>query len=197
MKTFFFLVSLFFTGLANASYTVATDSGYCPSLIVSNLACNSILAVANTCLVAAGAPFTMASCSSNPVVTGGTMTRNIGANWIIGTITGGIACTESQTRDTLTDTCTTNTPTCSTGQHLDTNTNTCVDDVPTVTCIPAPRTIAPCPSGYAPSSMTVNGSATSNQYENALDSMPTQELLYAIGIAFSGLLGIGIGVRLL
>lgn len=64
-------------------------------------------------------------------------------------------------------------------------------------CVPAFRTVAPCPSGYAPSSAEyVTGQTAADAYDSTLASLPLAELIFALGLGLAGLLGIGVGVRL-
>lgn len=67
---------------------------------------------------------------------------------------------------------------------------------PPVTCVPAGRTIDPCPSGYAPSQVDGNQPTVGDAYSSAFEKLPVQDLLYGIGIALCGLLGVGVGTRL-
>lgn len=65
-----------------------------------------------------------------------------------------------------------------------------------VICIPASKTIAPCPSGYAPNQITIQTTEQPDPYQNTFDSMPLQEMLYALCIGIAGLLGFSVGARL-
>jgi hypothetical protein len=67
----------------------------------------------------------------------------------------------------------------------------------TFVCIPAFRTISPCPSGYAPNNMLSLDSSDVNPYLSEFDSMPVQDILYSIGMCLFGLLGLGVGVKLI
>lgn len=64
-----------------------------------------------------------------------------------------------------------------------------------VTCIPAVRSVAPCPSGYAPATATEEV-VTADPYGSAFDGMPVQDMIFAVGMCVCGLLGVGVGVRL-
>lgn len=65
-----------------------------------------------------------------------------------------------------------------------------------VSCIPSPRTIDPCPSGYAPSSVNGSSGTVGDSYSSAFEKLPIQDMLYGIGMAICGLLGLGVGTRL-
>ncbi|BBO20877.1 MAG: hypothetical protein HKUEN07_03730 [Rhodocyclaceae bacterium] len=66
----------------------------------------------------------------------------------------------------------------------------------TIVCVPATKTVAPCPSGYAPNQITVESVQQPDPYQNSLDAMPMQEMLFALCVGISGLLGFSVGVRL-
>lgn len=66
----------------------------------------------------------------------------------------------------------------------------------TVICTPSGRTVSPCPAGYAPKEITVQSSEQPDPYQNTFDSMPLQEMLYALCIGIAGLLGFSVGARL-
>jgi len=87
---------------------------------------------------------------------------------------------------------------CDSGQHYDSSTNTCVDDITiaVASCMPSIRTISPCPSGYAPTNAIPAGSGAPNPFISAMDGMPLQDMIYAVGIAICGLMGIAVGVKL-
>lgn len=63
-------------------------------------------------------------------------------------------------------------------------------------CVPAVRTVEPCPTGYAPKEIIVQSSQQPDPYQSSLDAMPMQEMLLAICVGISGLLGFSVGVRL-
>lgn len=69
-------------------------------------------------------------------------------------------------------------------------------DSPSVVCTPSYRTIAPCPAGYAPSTAAPVSTDPSDPYTSPFDSLPVQDVLYAIGVALCGLMGVAVGVRL-
>jgi len=87
---------------------------------------------------------------------------------------------------------------CEFGEHLDAVTQLCVsnDTVNIQACLPSSRTIAPCPSGFAPANAIPSSTAQPDPYLSNYDTMPVQDILYAIGVALFGVLGIGIGVKL-
>jgi hypothetical protein len=62
-------------------------------------------------------------------------------------------------------------------------------------CLPSVRTVAPCPSGFAPGTLATG--TTGGGFETALDGMPLQDILYAIGVSICALMGISVGTRLL
>jgi hypothetical protein len=64
-------------------------------------------------------------------------------------------------------------------------------------CVPSVRTIAPCPSGFAPAVMSPLELSAVDAYESQFDTMPLQDMLYSIGVCFFALLGIAVGVKLL
>jgi len=66
-----------------------------------------------------------------------------------------------------------------------------------ISCVPSGRTIEPCPSGYAPSAVVGNTSTVGDSYSSAFEKLPIQDLLYGIGIALCGLIGVGVGTRLI
>jgi len=87
---------------------------------------------------------------------------------------------------------------CPAGQHAENYTN-CVNDSAVAlveTCVPAIRTMSPCPSGFAPSAIDPSVSAAADPYLSEFDTMPIQDMLYSIGMCLFGLFGIGVGVKL-
>jgi hypothetical protein len=63
-------------------------------------------------------------------------------------------------------------------------------------CVPSVRTVPPCPSGFAPSSVAPLSDDLPDPYLSDFDKMPIQDMLYAIGVCLFGVLGIAVGVRL-
>ncbi|MDO8262140.1 MAG: hypothetical protein Q7T21_02835 [Gallionella sp.] len=63
-------------------------------------------------------------------------------------------------------------------------------------CIPAGRTVDPCPSGYAPNQINIESATSIDAYSSAYEKLPLQDIAFAIGITLSGLLGILTGVKL-
>lgn len=68
------------------------------------------------------------------------------------------------------------------------------DAIPT--CIPSPRTIDPCPSGYAPGTVSGLSSEVGDAYSSAYEKLPLQDMVYASLVAVCGLLGVAVGTRL-
>jgi hypothetical protein len=88
---------------------------------------------------------------------------------------------------------------CPAGEHAE-NYTTCVPDAAVSlveTCAPSIRTVAPCPSGFAPAAIEPLVSAVADPYLSEFDTMPVQDMLYSIGVCLFGLLGISVGVKLL
>ncbi len=65
-----------------------------------------------------------------------------------------------------------------------------------ISCIPSGRTIDPCPSGFAPASVTSETWAGTPAYSSVYEKLPLQDMVYAAFVSLCGLLGVGVGVRL-
>lgn len=178
MKNIF--IACFFvllTGSVHAAYTVTFNDApnSCKVLNVNDPSCTTVRLAAQNCLNSLiGGGYTAISCSSDPVKAGSSVSFG-GSGWLISNVFG-----------------------CPTGTHLDSSTNTCVDDITTaiVSCLPSIRTISPCPSGFAPTNAIPAGSGAPDPYLSKFDTMPLQDMIYAIGVCFCGLIGLGIGVKL-
>lgn len=177
MKKLFFVLALLASSWASAGWKVTFVEAGTPILNPSSLSCSEIGSLSSVFLANAGAVgYTVASCSSDPVIVGTRMYWNNGSYWTV----------QSSVFS------------CAAGTHKDTSTNTCVDDVTiaVASCMPSIRTISPCPSGYAPTNAIPAGGGAPMPFTSAYDGLPIQDMLYAIGIAVCGLLGISVGVRL-
>jgi len=87
--------------------------------------------------------------------------------------------------------------TCTDGNVVSPYNGACVPRSAAVDCVPSVRTVAPCPSGFSPSNVAAAGAMQPDTYSSAMDAMPMQDLLYVLGVAICGLLGIGTGARLI
>lgn len=152
-------------------YTIS--SGGTP-LTMADRSCASYKAAATTFVQSNGYPtLTANSCSNDPLIVGTIITFSNSGTWSIASITA----------------------TCSTGYTWNASTLNC-DALPSVICSPSFKTVSPCPTGYAPKEITVQTSQQPDAYQTTLDAMPLQEMLYALCIGVSGLLGFSVGVRL-
>lgn len=172
----FVLVIASLSAHALTKYTVSNSTAGCPTQNVNSLTCQEFLTVFNACQVAAGRAVGTA-CSGDPLTVNTVITRQ------------GV---------TYTDTITAIASNCAAGTHFDISTASCVEDVAiaVASCMPSIRTISPCPSGYAPTNAIPAGSGAPSPFTSAFDGLPIQDMIYAVGIAICGLLGISVGVKL-
>lgn len=171
------LVILLSATLANAAYTVRNDADW--TVTVEVLTC-AAYKVQIDYLANDGGYFpgqTLETCSTSYIGTGTTF-RLMPSGAVL-TVTSVL-------------------PICVQGTHFDSSTYTCVDDVTiaVASCMPSIRTISPCPSGYAPTNAIPAGSGAPSPFTSAFDGLPIQDMIYAVGIAICGLLGISVGVKL-
>lgn len=182
MKKFLLLFMMFFSALSHGAFTFnASISGNCTNVYVANLTCNSVKLAVDTCAKAALAAYeSTLSCTADPVVNGTKLSYRYG-----GTVYSDVIVSNILT-------------VCPSGTHLDSSTKTCVDDITTAiaSCLPSIRTIAPCPSGFAPTNAIPIGSGAAAPFVSDFDGLPIQDMIYAVGMAVCGLLGIVCGVRL-
>lgn len=148
--------------------------------VVTALTCATVKTALATAIAKNTAGVTLGACTSDPMIIGARIT--------------GIQGGESTYRYTLSLI----SPVCAAGYHLDTITNSCVNDLSTslASCMPAIVTVSPCPSGYAPTMAIPTGAITTSSITSEFQSLPIQDMLYALGMAVCGLLGITTGVRL-
>ena len=199
MKKFFILIAVFFSVSAH-SVTFNLDSiAGCQSYTVSSFSCTDVKAAINACQISHSTAYRPATCSADPVTNGTVIGATPNGSWNISGIVY-TTCSSGYHVDLLTNLCVANSiTTCSTGFHLDTATSTCVADTPTagtVNCLPSIRTVAPCPSGFAPSNVSVTTTETANPFSSSMDALPIQDMLYAIGVAICGLMGVAVGIKL-
>lgn len=83
---------------------------------------------------------------------------------------------------------------CSTNPAIPASSQSCIIQW---NCIPSVRTVDPCPSGYAPASVTVSSADPGGAYSSAFEKLPIQDILYGLGVTVCGLLGIMVGTKLL
>ena len=178
MKNFFFGLILVWASLVGAAYKITWTSGGFPTIIVSDLNCGSVKQVIDSLYAGQGLGYVVGSCTSNPVFVGTVIQLwplDGGGNR---EITGIVPFT----------------PSCDTGSEFDYSSQNCISL--RRECLPSVRTIAPCPSGFAPTNAIPIGSGSPDPYLSKFDSMAVQDLLYALGVALFGVLGLGIGVKL-
>jgi len=177
VKNFIFLVVTFFSLNVGAAYRVTTTWNY--SAVVNDLSCTSVYPAIDTSfhLAQPSATDKLVGCNNSSVVVGTLLTFASGGSWTVLSIANNV---------------------CFSGQHWDTSTNSCVDDVSiaVASCMPSIRTIAPCPSGFAPTNAIPTGSGGPAPFTSDMDGMPLQDMLYAIGVAICGLMGVAVGLRL-
>lgn len=176
MRLTILFLSVFFCRLCYADFTITSASFLaCPAVVAASNSCSHVRAAYDNCLHLTAPSANTTTCSSDPVISGTTINSNVGS-WTVSGVTLIV-------------------PTCQAGSHVDTSTNTCVPDIPTTVCIPASRTVAPCPSGYAPNEVSIE-SGPVNGYSSSFDTMSVQDLIYAVGVCLFGVLGLGVGVKL-
>jgi len=182
MKKFFLILCFIWPCFAHAvySYAVTLNKTDLSLVVHDSIACESFLAKYNEIHTS----LTALSCSTDPIMVGTSFARVRDSD--------GVAVTSvlvsSIVRSLI----------CTTGTHYDSSTDTCVDDVniSVASCLPSIRTIAPCPSGFAPTNAIPVGSGAPAPFTSAMDGMPLQDMLYAIGIAICGLMGVAVGIKL-
>lgn len=67
--------------------------------------------------------------------------------------------------------------------------------MPTYNCIPAAKTVPPCPSGTAPDVQQVTSAEMPENYPGAFDHVPVQDVLVGVALVLALLLGIMSGRR--
>lgn len=197
IRTLFFLLAVLIVPVSNATTQLFTFSNfvgsYSPSVAAcpintknyvqgkTAVTCNEARAALDQCLVDQGkAMYWLSSgCSADPVIVGTKIYLNGSTSNYV--------------------TAATSTTVCPTGQRFDTATLTCVYETAQniSSCLPSIRTIAPCPSGFAPANAIPLGSKAPDPYVSNYDTLPLQDMLYAIGMIIAGLFGFGIGTRLI
>lgn len=174
MKKLLFGVFLFcLAGMVQAAYSIKFNEF---TVTATTNSCNDVKSAWNTWAMTNWIGKSLTACSSDPAVTGTSVTWSTGSVFVL-----------------------TVTPICVAGTHLDTSTQTCVDDItiPVASCMPSIRTISPCPSGYAPTNAIPAGSGAPTPFTSAFDGLPIQDMIYAVGIAICALLGVSVGVKLI
>lgn len=67
--------------------------------------------------------------------------------------------------------------------------------MPTYNCIPAAKTVPPCPAGTAPNTLSVTSTQVAQRYPAVFDKMAEQDILF-VGILFlSFAIGFGSGKK--
>lgn len=181
MKKLLVLVALVCSLNTYAAVTVFSNNLQgCVSSVASTKSCADVLAGFQLCQDGIDPNWILTTCTSDPV-TVGTMLKK---TYTDGTTVGFGSITDIKVA-------------CVSGTHLDTSTNTCVDDVSiaVASCMPSARTIAPCPSGFAPTNAIPSGSGGPVSYPAIFDAMPVQDVLVAIGYTLLFGLGITFGRR--
>jgi hypothetical protein len=158
------------------SYEVC-DGGGSGCVISPDLSCATVFS-AFSVLLGGGTGHTMLTCNNDPLQVGTAFAGQSSGGLFFVISVGSI------------------TPVCPAGQQYDLLTSSCIPAYANDgSCVPSIRTISPCPSGFAPRSVEA-GPGDIDPYESQFDTMPVQDMLYAIGIGLFGVVGIAVGVKL-